>query len=113
MLAQKEVLLRSQGVAQQEVSRFLVLLIVIHQINLEEVTKQEVAEVGANQEVLREAEHLVQAQQHRADRLVQLLLKVVAGALVDEEVKYQTEDQFEVKYQEVVVIILMLVHEIV
>ena len=113
MLALKEVLLRSQGGAQQEVSRFLVLLIVIHQISLEVVTKLEVAEVGVNQEVLREAEHLVRAQQHLVDRLVQLLLKVVAGALVDEEAKYQIEGQFEVKYQEMVVIIVMLAHEIV
>ena len=113
MLVLNEALLRSQGEAQQEVLRFLALLIVVHRISLEEVIKQEVAEVGVHQVVLREAERPVQAQQLQADRLAQYLLKVVAEVLVGVEVRSQIENQLEVDYQGVAVMIVILVHEIV
>ena len=95
MLVLKETLLRSQGEAQPEVLRFLALLIVVHRISLEEVTKQGVVEVGVHQAVLREAERRVQVQQPQADRLAQHLLKVVAEVLVDVEVRSQIEDPLE------------------
>ena len=97
MLALNEALLRSQGEAQPEVLRFLALLIVVHRISLEEVTKKEVAEVGVHQAVLREAERRVQAQQPQVDHLAQYLLKVVAEALVDVEVRSQIDDQLKVE----------------
>ena len=97
MLALNEALLRSQGEAQPEVLRFLALLIVVHRISLEEVTKQGVVEVGVHQAVLREAERRVQVQQPQADRLAQHLLKVVAEVLVDVEVRSQIEDPLEVE----------------
>ena len=97
MLALNEALLRSQGEAQPEVLRFLALLIVVHRISLEEVTKQGVVEVGVHQAVLREAERRVQVQQPQADLLAQHLSKVVAEDLVDVEVRSQIDDQLKVE----------------
>ena len=95
MLVLKEALQRTQGEVQPEVSRFLALLIVVRRISLEEVTKQEVVEVGVHRAVLREAERRVQVQLPQADRLAQHLLKVVAEVLVGVEVRSQIEDPLE------------------
>ena len=113
MLVLNEAQLRSQGEAQQEVLQFLALLIVVHRISLEEVTKQGVVEVGVHHAVLREAERRVQVQQPQADRLAQYLLEMVAEVLVEEEVRSQIEDQFKVEQLGVVVVIVISVHEIV